>query len=555
MCGIFSLFSKNLSQLDFEQIKKCFDKIKKRGPDSSHLVSLTDEGSYQSVFFGFHRLSINDLSEKGNQPFVDDELILICNGEIYNSKKLKSDFMIETNSSSDCEVILHLYRLLGIDGVIELLDGVFAFVLYDKSINTVYAGRDPIGVRPLFYQIDSDLNFAIASEAKALEGLLISPIHQLPGGHYMTINSNTYGFTLYHNIQTESSEPEISNSVYIQQNIKTYLIKAIEKRLMSDRDIGCLLSGGVDSSIVAGILSEIYKKKGKTIKTFSIGFPDSEDLKYARKVAEYIGSDHYEKIISYEEALNAIPDVIKTLESYDITTIRASIGMYLLSKYISENFSEKVIFSGEGADEILCGYLYFHYAPSEEDLFLDSRRLVKNLPYFDVLRADRTTAAHGLELRVPFLDLDLVNFCMSISGKYRKPQELCDPFSEEAKKINIEKYHLRAPFGGLIPNDIIWRRKEGFSDGVGSLTKPWYKHIEEFVDTKISKTNFEILKYCHDKKFPSKEAWYYYQIFMSEFFYLKNPIPYYWMPKWQKTTNPSGREMPIFDKPSSFIKT
>lgn len=543
MCGIFSLFSKNLSQLDFEQIKKCFDKIKKRGPDSSHLVSLTDEGSYQSVFFGFHRLAINDLSEKGNQPFVDDELILVCNGEIYNSEQLKTDFLIETTSSSDCEVILHLYRLLGIDGVIEVLDGVFAFVLYDKSIDTVYVARDPIGVRPVFYQIDSDLNFAIASEAKALEGLLLSPIHQLPGGHYMTINANTYGFTLYHNIHTEPDV--ITTPKYIKSQIKEQLTKAIEKRLMSDRDIGCLLSGGVDSSIVAGILSEIYKKKGKTIKTFSIGFPDSEDLKYARKVAEFIGSDHHEKIISYEEALDVIPEVILTLESYDITTIRASVGMYLLSRFISENFSEKVIFSGEGADEILCGYLYFHYAPSEEELFNDSRRLVKNLPYFDVLRADRTTAAHGLELRVPFLDINFVDYCMGLPGQYRQPQVYYP--NDGGNGIKIEKYYLRAAFEGLIPDEVLWRRKEGFSDGVGGLEKPWYVHIEEFVDTKISKADFEILKYCHGKKFPSKEAWYYYKIFNSKFYNLQNPIPYYWMPKWQKTTNPSGREMPVFN--------
>ena len=507
MCGIFALFLKT-REIKFVKIQEAFNTLKNRGPDFSTLEKIN------SNYFGFHRLAINDLSANGNQPFIDGDLVLICNGEIYNSEELKNTFFLENvvKSKSDCEIILHLYRLLGIENTIKLLDGVFAFVLFDKLNQTMHVGRDRIGVRPVFYHIDNDLNLCVASESKALNFLGFNNVHQLHPGHYMTVNSNTYGFTIYYN-PPSFPNPEIDDK-NISKNIRNYLTESVLKRLMSDREIGCLLSGGVDSSIIASILSNFCKENGKKISTFSIGFQDSEDLKYARKVAEFIDSDHHEVVISYEEALEVIPEVIYHIESYDITTIRASVGMYLISKYISENFKEKVIFSGEGADEVLCGYLYFHYAPSETELFNESRHLVKNLPYFDVLRADRTTAAHGLELRVPFLDRNFIDYCLEIPGQYRKPQEHID---KNGDKINIEKYYLRKAFTGELPDEVLWRRKEGFSDGVGGIKKPWYVHIEEFVNTKITNTDFDILKFCFEKKFPSKEAWYYYKNYINFF--------------------------------------
>ena len=286
--------------------------------------------------------------------------------------------------------------------------------------------------------------------------------------------------------------------------------------MISDRPIGCLLSGGLDSSLVASVLTRVYDKP---IKTFSVGFKDSEDLKYAKKVANFLGTDHHELIIDYDTAIKRIPEVIKSLETYDITTIRASIGMYLLSEYISKHHSERVIFSGEGSDELLAGYLYFHKCNNDNDIENETKRLVSDLYKYDVLRADRCTSAFGLELRVPFLDRDFVNYVLNLKGSIRKPFE------------GVEKHLLRVSFENhYLPDDILYRKKEAFSDGVGGITKPFYKHIQDHIKLIKKYSNM-----CDD----DAERTYYKDTYYS--FYSYNPIDYYWMPKWVNVNNPSAR--------------
>ena len=304
--------------------------------------------------------------------------------------------------------------------------------------------------------------------------------------------------------------------------IKDKLINAVRKRLSSNRPIGCLLSGGLDSSLIASILS----REDVIFKTFSVGFPDSTDLIYARKVADYLKTDHYEFVITYESAIEYIPTVIRKLGSYDTTTIRASTPMYMLCEWINKNFKERVIFSGEGSDELFCGYLYSHNAPSEEELYFDSIRLVKQLYKYDVLRAERCTSGNSLELREPFLDKELIELALKLSGNLKKPKE-------------FEKDILRKAFTGYLPDDVLWRRKAAFSDAVSSSKKPWYKWIQESLEN----TNFEI------KNFEgTKESDYYKTLFINFYLSYKPLIPL-WLPKWSNTgQEPSATVLNVYKK-------
>tara|TARA_B100000073_G_scaffold348457_1_gene367423 strand:- start:5886 stop:7499 length:1614 start_codon:yes stop_codon:yes gene_type:complete len=531
MCGIFALLN-NTMIVPQEVIKKAFNNLKNRGPDKSSINTLKVDykNSHPTITLGFHRLSINDLSDSGMQPFINElsHIYVICNGEIYNSDKLKKEFNLQTSSDSDCEVILHLYEKFGIHKTVKLLHGVFSFIVYDFRFNNMYAVVDRISVRPLFYQIDSDMNCIFASEAKGMEGIKIGPINQLKAGHILEIKNNeTYGFTSYYSIPKQNL-----NTKFSVEGLRDKLIDAVKMRLMSDRPIGCLLSGGLDSSLIASILSKL---SDKPINTFTIGFEDSTDLNYAKDVAKFIGSNHHEIIIKYKDAIEKIPEVIKHIETYDITTIRASVGMYMAAEYIKNNFEDVVIFSGEGADEILGGYLYFHNFPNIDDFDRETRRITKDLQYFDVLRADRCTAAHGLELRVPFLDQDFIKYCFEIEPIYRLPVN------------GMEKFHLRQAFQGYIPENILYRRKEALSDGVGSIEKPWFQHIQEWIreyfSKKFTQEEFDnaqqIAKLCKINHYMSEESLFYYKTFRDIYNFI--PIPYYWMPKWQDVNDPSAR--------------
>uniref|UniRef100_A0AAY4EQQ1 Asparagine synthetase domain-containing protein n=1 Tax=Denticeps clupeoides TaxID=299321 RepID=A0AAY4EQQ1_9TELE len=340
----------------------------------------------------------------------------------------------------------------------------------------------------------------------------------------------------YASVQTLRSDFDLET---VKSNIRILFESAVQKRLMAHRRIGCLLSGGLDSSLVAAMLVKLAKQEELRypVQTFAIGAEDSPDLLAARKVAAYIGSEHHEVNFSPEEGIKVVEEVIFHLESYDITTVRASVGMYLVSKYIREKTDSVVIFSGEGSDELTQGYIYFHQAPSPQAAAEDSVRLMKELYMFDVLRADRTTAAHGLELRVPFLDHRFSAYYLSLPEELRVPKD------------GVEKFLLRESFRGtnLIPDEILWRRKEAFSDGVMSVKKSWYSSLQDHIESEVNDNL--LVKDSH--RFPfnpprTKEAYFYRQIFEKHFPGRADWISHYWMPKWIEATDPSARTLAIY---------
>lgn len=532
MCGIFSYISDtaisdNLhSKLVTEALKS-----KHRGPDNTK-YRLENE----KIFLAFHRLSINDISEKGDQPLThpnDYNIILICNGEIYNHAILKEKYSFITNSKSDCEIILHLYTKFGFEDSIKMLDGVFSCILLDLRDNKeiIYAARDPIGVRPMYIGKNfSNKSFGFASELKNIHNIFES-VDQFKPGHIWDSISNQY--TCYYNKEIIYNDSQFNYSIEeIKTNIRNLFTEAVKKRTMSDRDIGCLLSGGLDSSLVAALLTKFYNKK---LQTFSIGLKGSPDLKYAKIVADHIGSNHHEIIVSETEMLNAIKDVIYQIESYDTTTIRASTPMYLLSKYIKNNTNIAVIYSGEGSDEASGSYLYFHNAPDNLSFKKETNRLMTDLCYFDVLRCDKSTAGAGLEVRVPFLDLKFLKYYMNIDPEFKVPSY-----------GNIEKYLLRKAFSeidNLLPDKILWRTKEGMSDGVSSQERGWYEIIQEYTDKLYSNEDFYKLQQKYINNPPmSKEALFFRESFNEFYANCDHLIPYYWLPKWSgNIIEPSAR--------------
>lgn len=531
MCGIFALLFDRSNHVKPEVIEAS-NTLSNRGPDSCVTVRT------RLGFFAFHRLSINDVSMDGNQPMVSGDVLMMVNGEIYNHKELEEEYKIVCKSKSDCEVILRLYERIGFVETVKRLRGVYAIILVDQKENKVYVARDRIGIRPLYFGITEEGNLAIASVPNALVSFCrgITPVrpgfvclHDISQTQHIKGQIPIFEF-LWNNLPVIGMNKIKDFSVETQM-IRDNLINSVKIRLISDRPIGCLLSGGLDSSIVASILVKFLG--GENVRTYSIGMEGSTDLFYAKKVAEYLGTKHTEVLFTEEEGLKAIPSVIKTLASYDITTVRASVGMYLLAKYISENTTDKVIFSGEGSDELLEGYLYFHNAPSYEEGENETLRLIRELHQYDVLRVDRCISSFGLEPRVPFLDRDVVDVVMNLEAKDKYPVLI------ENRKI--EKYILRKAFEDMLPPEVCWRRKEAFSDGVSKKEKSWYNIIQEFCETKIDNEVF------NDKFFPSKEAQYYRLVFDKIFNGYDPKIPY-WLPRWSgNVKDPSARVLSVYN--------
>jgi asparagine synthase (glutamine-hydrolysing) len=521
MCGIFAVFHR-YPPTCLNQIWKAHGILRKRGPDSSSIVLNKHE------FLAFKRLAIVDTSTAGNQPFFSDDrqIAVMCNGEIYNYKQLIKEYDLQCYSGSDCEVILRLYEKYGFANTVSKLDGVFAIVLrdYSQPQKKVWIARDHIGIRPLFQGTTVDGSPAFASVAAALLPFCIPhTVQQVPAKRYgfLDLSTGTLNY-MYLDLPLYGQETYSS--------LRGLLYNAVEKRLQGSeaRPIGCLLSGGLDSSVIASILKRLHPN----VRTYSIGMSEdgetspSVDCRYARDVAFYLGGleNHTEVKFTPLQGFEAIPEVIQALESYDITTVRASVPMYLLAKYIKANSKDTIIFSGEGSDELFGGYLYFKKAPSLSAFLLESKTLIKELPYFDVLRADRCISAHGLELRVPFLDIYVAEFASNM-------RETKWPFN------GIEKYHLRTSFQGDLPEHVLWRRKDGLSDGV-SGAKTWATYIGEFVDNIVSDETFQS---CNGL-YPSKEALYYHQVYKRYFPGLSTNMPHYWMPKWMgDVKDPSGR--------------
>lgn len=513
MCGIFIQTIEKKD--DVLQCMSSLNMLKGRGPESSRFIV-----DNEKIFIGFRRLPIIDVSG-GEQPFVNGNRVLVANAEIFNHHEIEKTLNLNCQSKSDCECILRaIENGIKVQDIARMLNGDFAFVIVDETTITVC--RDRVGIRPLFYGFKNG-QLAISSEIKAFpDGFNVE--HVQPST-VMTFDIVTKNFSCIKYYDVYFSD-KLWFKISPSPCIKTLLINSVKLRLESERPVGCLLSGGLDSSIVALILSQLIGPKN--LRTYSIGMKGSIDLKYARIVADFLGTQHSEIIFTPEEGIRAIPDVINALESYDITTVRASIPMYLLGKWIKQNTNDKVIFSGELSDELLCGYLYFHHSPSDEEAENESKRLVENVYKYDALRADRCISSHGLELRVPFADVNVINYCMFIlTGKDKRPNK------------TIEKKLLRDAFNGELPNEILWRKKDGFSDGVSSLEKPWYTHIQDYIDTlNIPLSQNEV----------SKEAQYYKQIYNTYYSQINyNPITEHWMPKWGivDKTNPSGRIIKI----------
>ena len=478
MCGIWTLLK---SKPDLESAYlQAINRVRNRGPDST---SIHIDKNY---IVAFHRLAINDISVNGNQPFYystsTHNYILVANGEIYNHKELENKYNILTESASDCEILLQLFIELNEDfeSFNNELRGEYAILIIKqhKILNTIeyFASTDPLSVRPLFYYINSSNEIGFSS---LLTGLaeMSNNVHRLDQGSIIkgTINfgiSNDYTISKYIVENPIILDYNINNDfTTLNKKIVDTLIDCVKIRLESDRPIGCLLSGGLDSSLIAAIAAKELAKKGQKLRTFSIGMNGGTDIEYAKIVADHIGSDHTEFIFELDEGLKAIEEVIIATETYDITTIRASVGQYLIAKKIAETTDIKVILNGDGADECQMGYLYFYLFPDLISAKTERDKLLKQIHLFDGLRVDRNISYHGLEARVPFLDKNFVNLY------YQIPTELLVP-----TKIYIEKYLIRTAFQkemkDLLPDCILMRKKEAFSDGISSKEKSWYMSVK-----------------------------------------------------------------------------
>lgn len=567
MCGIFALFN-NTDYAD-SVIKMYFLEGKNRGPETSNFEYLSDF----NIHIGFHRLAINGFNdEKSEQPFKLNNKILLCNGEIYNHKELYKMMDATPYSKSDCEVILHCYENYGIEYTLKILDGVYAFILIDLDTGDVFVSRDMFGIRPLFMntffssRVDES-KFAFASEMKSVEGFdeFSNNIRQVTPGSLIQlkitkdfivkkgISKYTTEFVLeeqinsihhFSNFNYSSSMPEIFNRIYMELN------NAVIKRVKNtDREIACLLSGGLDSSLIAALVKKHYKGD---LHTWSIGMEGSEDLKYAQMVADHIGSIHHSIVVSEEEFLSYIPEVIKTIESYDTTTVRASVGNWLICKYIKENSDAKVIFNGDGSDEVMGGYIYMHMAPDSLEFDKETIRLLNNIHYFDVLRSDRCISSNGLEARTPFLDRQFVAYYLSIHPNIRNHNKI-----GKCEKYLIRKaIEIHEP--DLLPKQVLWRMKEAFSDGVSKQTKSWYEIIQDHIKNNIyshltedseKKIITTMNPYRHNK--PETLEQLYYRDIFSKYFKSESCqkiIPYFWMPNFVEAKDASARSLKIYNE-------
>ncbi len=518
MCGILFISKTN----NHEEAKEMSKRMNHRGPDESGIYI----SGHNSVMF-HERLSIIDLNT-GTQPIQGtNNAYVVHNGEIYNYEILKLSLFKNTKfrTSCDSEIIVKLYEKFGTD-FCNMLDGVFAFVISDED--KFMAARDSIGVKPLYFGFDKEDNIYFASEMKSIADKC-EKFEQFPPGHYYTKEK---GFVKYYKPEWEDYKKSVNETDYSLLRIS--LTEAVEKRLMSDVPLGVLLSGGLDSSIIASITSRLMKESSEKLNSFSIGLKNAPDLKAAKYVAEFLGTEHHEINFTVEAGLDALSKIIWHLESYDVTTIRASTPMYFLSKAITE-IGIKVVLSGEGADEIFGGYLYFENAPTYIDFQKETIERVKRLSTADCLRADKSTMAHGLEARVPFLDKSFLDVAMYIKPEDKKQDKVID---------KPEKYILRKAFDNrenpYLPDSVLWRQKEQFSDGVGYS---WIDSLVEYCENKIPDSEFNKASQIFPHNTPTtKEAFLYRKIF-EEFYPQESAVKSVskWVPKWQKSKDPSGR--------------
>ena len=609
MCGIF--YFQTVARMAIAQLKTMQENFilsAHRGPDQS--VFMKDD----TRAWGFHRLSINGMDAASDQPFHLKNCRLICNGEIYNFRALIDEFGLadDYKSGSDCEIIIHLYRKIGIHETVRRLDGVFGFVLHDYDNGVTYVARDPVGVRSLFIGVSrhdgvfggefSDLmcvsmnpdhyGLCVSSELKSLHALCDTVV-QFPAGTYMEYSGEdsadgTAVFRTYYDyaylsyksydgigpscpilkrtndcslFETQLKEIQVDYSYDISEpldgeaeilaNIRELFTKAVIKRLMSERPVGCLLSGGLDSSLVTAIVARELKRTSPdtVLNTYSIGLEGSVDLIWARRVAEYLGTCHHELALKEQDFLNAIYDTIYQTESYCTTTIRASVGNYLISKYIQQQSDDVVIYCGDMSDEIFGSYRGFLKAPNDTEFHRENERMIRDVRFFDLLRSDKSISGAGLEARVPFADKEFLSYVMRIPPRFKR-------FDDE----RIEKYLIRKAFQGpyqegdsnpLLPDDVLWRRKEAFSDGVSSADgRTWVQMIKEYSERVITETEYNNAKNhlysLHNPPY-DKESFYYRRVFETLYDGRGSTIPYYWRhPFCEGVLDPSARLLSFY---------
>ena len=531
MCGFVGCFDLNSGSQPIaeglkEQLRNSVldmsKKIRHRGPDWSGIYT------GDNAIISHERLSIVD-PFSGKQPLISDDgtIILAANGEIYNHKEIRKEFEGKYNfkTQSDCEVIIPLYKAYGKD-FIEKLSGIFAFALYDSKNDVYLIARDEIGVIPLYQGWDKSGRYYVASELKALEGECVS-IQEFPNGCYYyskdkePVRWYKRSWENYENVKSmpkaTDEKGEIINPTVIEK-VRNGLEEAVRKQLMSDVPYGVLLSGGLDSSIIAAITQKFSKKRIETdskeaawwpqLHSFAVGLEGSPDLIAAKKAADYIGTVHHEIHFTIQEALDALPDVIYHIETYDITTVRASTPMYLLARAI-KSMGIKMVLSGEGSDELFGGYLYFHKAPNAQEFHEELVRKMSKLHLYDCLRANKSLMAWGVEGRVPFLDKEFIDIAMNLN-----PSDKMNILLPDGSQ-RIEKWIIRKAFEDLLPAEICWRQKEQFSDGVGYN---WIDTLKKMTEEKISDAEFA----RRENRFPinppkTKEEYYYREIYSSLF--------------------------------------
>ncbi len=545
MCGIVAVFDvKQTSDQLRTQVLEMSKKIRHRGPDWSGIYSSNN------AILAHERLAIVD-PQSGGQPLIsaDGNLILAVNGEIYNHQEIREELgdVYEFQTKSDSEVILALYQEKGVD-FLEELNGIFAFALYDKTKNTYLIGRDHVGIIPLYQGWDTEGNYYVASELKSLEGVC-KKIEAFPHGHYYY--SEDAKPTQYYTRDWREFENVKDNKSDIA-TIRKGLEDAVHRQLMSDVPFGVLLSGGLDSSVISAIAKKYAAKRvesGDTqeawwpqLHSFSVGLDGSPDLRYAQEVADSIGTVHHSIHFTVQEGLDAVRDVIYHLETYDVTTIRAATPMYLLARVI-KSMGIKMVLSGEGADELFGGYLYFHKAPTAEEFHKETVRKLDRLHLYDCNRANKALAAWGVEGRVPFLDKEFMDIAMNVNPT----DKMCG--------INgkMEKHILREAFEDYLPKSVAWRQKEQFSDGVGY---DWIDSLKEIVEEAITDEQMENVSHRFNVNPPLQKEEYYYRLIFEEHFpsdaaaatvpsvpsiACSTPIIFEWDKALEKMNDPSGR--------------
>jgi asparagine synthase (glutamine-hydrolysing) len=593
MCGIWGYIAiKN--KINVQTLFDAFNTVRDRGPDRSDFKLINE---LSKIYLGFHRLAIMDRSTYGDQPFTlehnskesgnDISVYAMCNGEIYNYHQIVETEHLSSvlKGKSDCEIIPHMYIKYGFVEMLNKLrsESAICIVEINRSKNkiTLMLSRDQLGIRPLFVGIDNN-GIVFSSILKGVVGIVDhKSVRQLGRAEYLSliIDLNTDVPVISHTFSThyydlnidvnekfliycENEDTFIDLNKNLNASIQKFIpqcvfdeinkkfTEAVEIRLESDRPIGALLSGGLDSSLVVSIAAACLKKQNKRLKTFSIGIPGSTDKAFAEMVSKHCDTDHTHVEFTESEFLNVIEDVVIATETYDITTIRASVGQYLISKWINENTNIRVLLNGDGSDELTSGYMYFHNAPDAYESHRENIRLLEEIRFYDVQRVDKCISKNGIEARVPFLDHKFVELYLSIPPEFRVPLQ------EGGSGRKIEKWLLRKSFDKIqnkseisyLPSEVLWRKKEAFSDGVSSQKRSWYQVIQESLEKKYTQSDLAKDDVTYHIAPHTFEALHYRLIFNKHFHpKLAHIIPHYWLPKWSgDIKEPSARVLSIY---------